>query len=228
LEPQEAPDRATSDSQGSILLKLTLGASRLWRALHISRVEAHMQKIVAAFLASSLLFPARSFAQDSKLREGAILGHGSAAAEPRATLRESATRHARLAAMNEASQAPQNAGVPNELASQPSDRVSWDTLPSLRAGMKLRLSLADGSEVVGQLVAAKSDAVVLNRNKVRKGPFTAPSGMSLRDPLTFLHSDVLSVEQDKGWPFWTKALLWIGISWLVAGAIIGSIVGNQS
>jgi hypothetical protein len=100
-------------------------------------------------------------------------------------------------------------------------------LRSMRLGVKLRLSLADGSEVVGQLVAVNADTVVLNRNKVRKGPFTAPAGTSLRDPLTFLRSDVLSVKEDKGWPFWAKALLWIGIGWAVAGAIIGNIVGNS-
>ena len=111
--------------------------------------------------------------------------------------------------------------------SQASNGVSWDMLRSMRAGVKLRLSLADGSEIVGQLVAAKTDSLVLNRNKVRKGPFTAPAGTSLRDPLTFLRSDVLSVEEDKGWPFWAKALLWVGIGWAVAGAIVGSIVGNS-
>jgi hypothetical protein len=60
--------------------------------------------------------------------------------------------------------------------SQPSNGVSWDMLRSMRAGVKLRLSLADGSEIVGQLVAAKADTLVLNRNKVRKGPFTARLG----------------------------------------------------
>ena len=110
---------------------------------------------------------------------------------------------------------------------QPSNGLSWDLLHSMRAGVKLRLSLADGSEVVGQLVAAKADTVVLNRNKVRKGPFRAPAGTSLRDPLTFLRSDVVSVKEDKGWPFWAKALLWVGIGWAVAGAVIGSIVGNS-
>ena len=123
-----------------------------------------------------------------------------------------------------------DSSVPSKAAgatSQPSNGVSWDMLRSMRAGVKLRLSLADGSEIVGQLVAAKADTVVLNRNKVRKGPFTAPAGTSLRDPLTFLRSDVLSVEEDKGWPFWAKALLWVGIGWAVAGAIIGSIVGNS-
>jgi hypothetical protein len=111
--------------------------------------------------------------------------------------------------------------------SQSSDGLSWDTLPSMRAGVKLRLLLADGSEVVGELVAARADAVVLNRNEVRKGLFTAPAGMSLRDPLTFPRSNVVSVTEDKGWPLWGKVLLWVGIGYAVAGAIIGSIVGNS-
>ena len=168
-----------------------------------------MQKIVAAFLASSLLFPAGSFAQDSTGSRRRSLGQFSGIPDELGAER-----------VVDPSVSLRVAGA----TSQPSNGVSWDALRSMPAGVKLRVSLADGSEVAGQLVVAKADAVVLNRNKVRKGPFTAPAGTSLREPLTFLRSDVLLVEEDKGWPFWAKALLWIGISWAVAGAIIGSIL----
>lgn len=85
----------------------------------------------------------------------------------------------------------------------------------------------DGSEVVGHLVTARSDAVVLDRSKVRRGPFTAPAGTSLRDPLTFQRTQVSSVEEAKGWPVWAKVVLWVGIGWVVAGVIIGTTVGNS-
>jgi len=114
-----------------------------------------------------------------------------------------------------------------QAASQPSDANSWEMLPTMHAGVKLRLVLTDGSEVVGHLVVARSDAVVLDRNKVRKGPYTAPAGMTLRDPLTFQRTQVASVEEAKGWPAWAKVVLWVGIGWVVAGVIIGSVVGNS-
>ena len=113
-------------------------------------------------------------------------------------------------------------------ASQPQMEADiWDRLPSLPNGTRVRLMLTDGSEVIGHLVSASTDAAVLDKSKVRKGPFTAPTGMSLRDPLTFRRSEVLSVAEAKGWPVWAKVLLWVGMAWVVAGAIVGSIVGNS-
>lgn len=112
-------------------------------------------------------------------------------------------------------------------ASQPSDASSWEMLSTLDPGVKLRLVLADGSEVVGHLVSARPDAVVLERNKVRKGPYTSPAGTSLRDALTFQRSQVSSVEEAKGWPLWAKVVLWVGIGWVAAGVIVGSIIGNS-
>lgn len=73
-----------------------------------------MQKIVAAVLASLLLCPVGSFAQDSKINDGGTIDRGPASKGMPGTLRESAIRHARLAATNDASQAPQNAGAPNQ------------------------------------------------------------------------------------------------------------------
>ena len=126
---------------------------------------------------------------------------------------------------------------PMELSAGPADgtRVSqpapgadtWDKLPRLPSGARVRLVLTDGSEVVGHLVSARAEAVVLERNKVRKGPFTAPTGMSLRDHLTFQRSDVVSAAEAKGWPLWAKVLFWVGLAWVLAGAIIGPILGNS-
>ena len=61
---------------------------------------------------------------------------------------------------------------------------------------------------------------------VRKGPYTAPVGASLRDPLTFQRSEVLSAEEAKGWPLWAKVALWVGIGWVVAGAIAGAVLSS--
>ena len=91
----------------------------------------------------------------------------------------------------------------------------------------MRLVLTDGSEVVGQLVTVRADAVVLEKNRVRQGPFSPPAGSSLRDPLTFARTQVTTVEEVRGWPRWAKVLLWVGIGWAVAGVIVAGIVGNS-
>lgn len=124
-------------------------------------------------------------------------------------------------------ESPARLNAKSQAASQPSDATTWEMLPTLDPGVKLRLVLTDGSEVVGHLVTARSDAVVLDRSKVRRGPFTAPAGTSLRDPLTFQRTQVSSVEEAKGWPVWAKVVLWVGIGWVVAGVIIGTTVGNS-
>ncbi len=103
----------------------------------------------------------------------------------------------------------------------------WDSLAGMPRGTRCRLVLASGSEITGRLVSARADAIVLEKNEVRKGTFSPPSGLSLKDPLTFPRSDVSLVAVDKGWPTWAKVLLWVGIGWVAAGAIIGSIVGNS-
>jgi cation transporter-like permease len=80
--------------------------SRLSVALHIGRVEADMQKVIAVFLASLLFVPALSFAQESN--DGRTIGQGTVATAPIGTLRESAIRQARLAVANDSSvQGPQ-------------------------------------------------------------------------------------------------------------------------
>lgn len=103
----------------------------------------------------------------------------------------------------------------------------WDSLPDLPRGTRVQLLLTNGSEIRGRLISARSDAIVLEKNQVRRGTFAPPPGTSLRDALTFKRSDVSSVVQIKGWPTWAKALVWVGIGWVAAGAIIGSIVGNS-
>ena len=55
-----------------------------------------MQKVIAVFVASLLLVPAGSFAQELKVNEGRAIGQGTTATAPPGTLRESAIRHARL------------------------------------------------------------------------------------------------------------------------------------
>ena len=69
-----------------------------------------MQKVIAAALASLLLFPAGSFAQEYKVNDGSGIGQSSIA--PMETLRESAIRQARLAVMSDAT-------------AQASNRPSW-------------------------------------------------------------------------------------------------------
>ena len=105
--------------------------------------------------------------------------------------------------------------------------ATWAVLSSSGPGTKVRLVLTDGSEVVGQLVTVRADAVVLEKNRVRQGPFSPPAGSSLRDPLTFARTQVTTVEEVRGWPRWAKVLLWVGIGWAVAGVIVAGIVGNS-
>lgn len=120
------------------------------------------------------------------------------------------------------------ANAPSVTASQPQARADiWKSLPDLPRGTRCRLLLVDGSDIVGRLVSARADAIVLEKNEIRKGPFSPPPGLALRDPLTFQRSEVSSVVQVKGWPTWAKVLMWVGIGWVVAGAIAGSIVGNS-
>ena len=61
-----------------------------------------MQKLIAVSLASLLLFPAGSFAQDSKVNDGRAIGEGAVAIGSMGTLRESAIRQARLAVVTDA------------------------------------------------------------------------------------------------------------------------------
>jgi hypothetical protein len=53
-----------------------------------------------------------------------------------------------------------------------------------------------------------NDAVVLKKNEVRTGRFTAPPGTSLRDPLTFPRSAVSSVQAVKS-QHSVKVALWV-------------------
>lgn len=62
--------------------------------------------------------------------------------------------------------------------------------------------------------------MVLDRNKVRRGPFSAPAGSSLRDPLTFPQSTVLSVTLHKGWPKWATVLIVVGVVYAVVGVTV--------
>lgn len=76
-------------------------------------MEADMQKIVATFLASLLLVPAGSFAQDSKVNDGRMI-EGTAVTASIDTLRESAIRQARLAVATDAPiQAPKGPSWPS-------------------------------------------------------------------------------------------------------------------
>ena len=72
-----------------------------------------MQKIVGTFLASLLLVPAGSFAQDSKVNDGRMI-EGTAVTASIDTLRESAIRQARLAVATDAPiQAPKGPSWPS-------------------------------------------------------------------------------------------------------------------
>src|SRR5262245_24062369 len=103
-----------------------------------------MQKIVATFLASLLMFPAGTLAQDSKINDGATVAR---AATPQGTLRESAIRQARLAAANDVTQAPQNP-APSRRPSLGSDvgkGALWGTAIGAGAGFALGLACPDAS-----------------------------------------------------------------------------------
>jgi hypothetical protein len=105
--------------------------SRLSVALHIGRVEARMQKVIAVFLASLLLFPAGSFAQDSKVNDGSKIGQSSVVAASTGTLRESAIRQARLAVLR----GPQAANPPSWSSRHPiSSSVLLGTVVGAAAG----------------------------------------------------------------------------------------------
>lgn len=67
-----------------------------------------MQKVIATFVASLLLLPAGSFAQESKVNDDRTIRQGTVVTAPMGTLRESAIRQARLAVANDNSaQGPQ-------------------------------------------------------------------------------------------------------------------------
>ncbi len=109
----------------------------------------------------------------------------------------------------------------------PRGALSWDSLSSLPAGVKLRLQLTDGSEVVGRLVSVQEDAIVLDRNKVRKGTFSAPAGSSLRDAVTFPRSTIQSVGRHKGWPTWATVVIVVVVVYAVVGVTVLSKVGKS-
>ena len=72
-----------------------------------------MEKIIATVLASLLLVPAGSSAQDSKVNDGRTI-EGAVATASTETLRESAVRHARLAVATDAPiQAPKSPSWPS-------------------------------------------------------------------------------------------------------------------
>ena len=72
-----------------------------------------MQKVLAVFLVSLLLFPPMSFAQELKVNEGLTIGQGAAATVRPGTLRESAIRQARLAAAHDTTQDSQSPAPAN-------------------------------------------------------------------------------------------------------------------
>jgi len=115
--------------------------SRLWVALHIARVEAHMQKqkIVAIFLASLLMSPTVSLAQEPGAA-GTQLVSEILVATPTWTLLESAIHQAELAA-NETVQAPQNR--PSWPSRHP---IVFGTIVGLTGGLFAGLVAAQGCD----------------------------------------------------------------------------------
>jgi hypothetical protein len=111
-----------------------------------------MQKIVAAFLASLLLFPAGSFAQDFGIAD--TITQRPASTDSRGPLRESAIRHARLAAAKDVNQAPQNA--PRNRPSVGSDvgkGILWGAVIGAAGGLVIGLACDDATYECGDATA---------------------------------------------------------------------------
>jgi hypothetical protein len=113
-----------------------------------------MQKILATFLASLLLFPAVSFAQDSKVNDGRMT-EGTASTQSMGTLRESAARQARLAvATDAAAQAPKGPSWPGRYP------TGFGALAGAGIGAGLGLAGAANCECGGGAELALRGAIV--------------------------------------------------------------------
>jgi len=109
-----------------------------------------MQKVVAVSLASLLLFPAGSFAQESKVNDGSTLGQRAVVTAPMGTLRESAIRQARLAALTDA----QAANPPSWSSQHPiGSSVLWGTAVGAAAGGILLAIYSKDSDEEGWVMA---------------------------------------------------------------------------
>lgn len=105
-----------------------------------------MQKAIATFMASLLLFPAASVAQDSKIDYARMIARLDSSAPP-GTLRESAIRQAGLAAASDPSQGPQTPAPSNRpsLRSDAGNGALWGALigTSLMTGAGIVVGVAN-------------------------------------------------------------------------------------
>jgi hypothetical protein len=72
-------------------------------------------------------------------------------------------------------------------------RDTWDQVSSAPAGVRLRLTLHDGSKVAGTVVDAGPDAVTLENAKLEEGRLTTPAGSS-PTRRTFQRVEVVDIE----------------------------------
>ena len=87
--------------------------------------------------------------------------------------------------------------VPTQSAAQTpstSPRDTWAELSTLRLETRVKLTLVDGGEVTGKLVQVTSDAVTLKDYETGKSGIRTSSGSSPKDDMTFLRSQVQTLE----------------------------------
>jgi hypothetical protein len=108
---------------------------------------------------------------------------------------------------------------------------AWKELEALPIGTRVRITVNDGSEFEGELVAATADAVTLQHNTLRKGQFRARQGVSLDDALPFQRTAVSSVriiQNGREVPLGQverEPRSWPGQHPILAGFLIGAAAG---
>ena len=133
-----------------------------------------MKKILAMALVPALMIPTTAFAQQAS-------EHGLGPS----VLRVAVAEAIRLGRMSD--------GTSPAARDTQGQNDAWTQLPTLPLGTLIRLTLSDGSELEGQMVEARADAIVLRNSQLRKGHFRSVAGATLSDALIFPRANVSSV-----------------------------------
>jgi ferric-dicitrate binding protein FerR (iron transport regulator) len=108
------------------------------------------------------------------------------------------------------------------------DPQGWDEVQRLALGTRVRVTFLDGSQLEGDLLEARSDALVLLRSTLTKGQVKTSRG-SLQQAQEFLKSGIASVQVARAPRRRIRIgpLGWVGIGYAVFSGVVLLIFAIQ-
>jgi hypothetical protein len=105
------------------------------------------------------------------------------------------------------------------------EATMWDGVSGLGKGTRVRVTLVDGSEIRGHLLHVADDSLVIEKNEIRRGPYSVPAGASLRGPLSFHRSDISTVQKGGGWIKETIIITSVAVGVAMLTALLVAMAG---